>query len=80
GTLDKPTIEVRLNADAAYDGIAARAELAAALRDMQTLRVSRIALTAAGAELTGALDIGLKTRRAAGKLSGRVPDLAPLSR
>ena len=80
GTLDKPTGQGRLTADATYDGIAAKAEVSAALQGMATLRVSRLALNAAGAELTGALDIGLKTRRASGKLTGRVTDLAPLSR
>lgn len=80
GTLDKPTGQARITADATYDGVAAKAEIAAGLQGMETLRVSRIALAAAGAELNGALDIGLQTRRASGKLTGRVPDLAPLSR
>lgn len=80
GTLQQPAAQARISADATYDGIAAKADVAASLQGMDTLKVSRIALTAAGAELTGAVDIGLKTRRASGKLTGRVPDLAPLSR
>ncbi len=79
GTLEKPTGQARLTADGTYDGLATRADIAAGLAGLDTLRVTRIAVTAAGAELTGALDIGLRTQRASGKLAGRVPDLAPLS-
>ncbi len=80
GTLDKPRLQARATADASYEGMPARAEVVAALQDMEMLRISRIALAAAGGEVTGALDIGLRTRRASGRLNGRLPDLAPLSR
>jgi translocation and assembly module TamB len=69
-----------LDADFATAELKGRLETRLSRPAADQLSLSKLSLTAGAARLDGALDYSLSTRRAAGKLTGKVPDLRPWSR